>query len=283
MNKTINDWLVEYNKILSTYNIKGKTLENRASSIKWIKKNLGDYELEKIKPYEIALPLKEEYKVYPSKSKRLLIEIKNMFTEAIIYDWTERNPASHLKNQRAPVQRKRISLDDFNKLYEYAKLNAQPWVVTMLLLAVTTGQRRSDLMGMKYSDIVDGHLLITQQKTGTRISIPTKIRLNAIGVSLEEVIEKSKLDSRQGAYILRKNNGDSPCPASLSASFEKLVDAVLISNSVSLHDCRSLSERLYREQGLNTRLLLGHMSQRMTDMYNDDRGLNKETYTVVPI
>ncbi|RGO38690.1 hypothetical protein DXB20_14315, partial [Escherichia coli] len=38
------------------------------------------------------------------------------------------------------------------------------------------------------------------------------------------------------------------------------------------HEQRSLSERLYREQGLDTQKLLGHKSRKMTDRYNDDRG-----------
>ncbi|HDR2796562.1 TPA: tyrosine-type recombinase/integrase, partial [Enterobacter asburiae] len=35
---------------------------------------------------------------------------------------------------------------------------------------------------------------------------------------------------------------------------------------------RSLSERLYRAQGLDTQILLGHKSRKMTDAYNDVRG-----------
>ncbi|HCJ5889806.1 TPA: integrase, partial [Klebsiella pneumoniae] len=35
---------------------------------------------------------------------------------------------------------------------------------------------------------------------------------------------------------------------------------------------RSLSERLYREQGIDTQKLLGHKTMKMTDRYNDDRG-----------
>ena len=42
----------------------------------------------------------------------------------------------------------------------------------------------------------------------------------------------------------------------------------------SLHEIRSLAERLYREQGINTMQLLGHTSQTMTDLYNRDRGLS---------
>lgn len=40
----------------------------------------------------------------------------------------------------------------------------------------------------------------------------------------------------------------------------------------SFHEQRSLSERLYSEQGVNTKDLLGHKSQKQTDRYHDDRG-----------
>lgn len=41
---------------------------------------------------------------------------------------------------------------------------------------------------------------------------------------------------------------------------------------LSFHEQRSLSERLYREQGIDTQILLGHTSKTMTDRYNDSRG-----------
>ena len=34
----------------------------------------------------------------------------------------------------------------------------------------------------------------------------------------------------------------------------------------------ALSERLYRDQGLDTQKLLGNKSRKMTDKYNDNRG-----------
>ncbi|HHN5451497.1 TPA: integrase, partial [Escherichia coli] len=40
----------------------------------------------------------------------------------------------------------------------------------------------------------------------------------------------------------------------------------------TFHEQRSLSERLYKEQGLNTQKLLGHKTQQQTDRYHDDRG-----------
>lgn len=51
----------------------------------------------------------------------------------------------------------------------------------------------------------------------------------------------------------------------------------------SLHEARSLSERLYRAQGINTQTLLGHSSQEMTDKYNDDRGLSAKQFKRVAV
>ena len=40
----------------------------------------------------------------------------------------------------------------------------------------------------------------------------------------------------------------------------------------SLHELRSLSARLYSEQGINAQALLGHKSADMTAIYRDTRG-----------
>ncbi|KAB7673754.1 tyrosine-type recombinase/integrase [Plesiomonas shigelloides] len=62
----------------------------------------------------------------------------------------------------------------------------------------------------------------------------------------------------------------------LSTAFGKLRDQCGIDwgeqTPASFHEIRSLSERLYREQGINTQKLLGHASQKMTDKYNNNRG-----------
>lgn len=49
----------------------------------------------------------------------------------------------------------------------------------------------------------------------------------------------------------------------------------------SLHECRSLAERLYRAQGIDTQTLLGHSRPQQTDDYNDDRGLSSGQWKVL--
>ena len=42
-------------------------------------------------------------------------------------------------------------------------------------------------------------------------------------------------------------------------------------NPPTFHEIRSLSERLYRVQGVDTQALLGHRHARMTEVYADPR------------
>jgi len=283
MKKPISDWLVEYKKILDSYIIGDKTRENRNNLINFIDLKLGKYPIGLIKPYEIAAILKSSPELSPSKTKRVLIEIKNMFKEAVIYDWIDKNPATYLKSPKTIVQRQRLSFEDWQAMYHYSRLNSPEWVPILLLLALVTGQRRSDLAKMKYADVVDGNLLVTQAKTGIKIAIPIHLKLEAIDMSLKDVIEESKDHYKAGEFILRKHNGQPPGLAALSVAAETCVRAVLPKKNTSLHECRSLAERLYRRQGIDTRLLLGHKHQSMTDVYNNERGLNSEQYTVIPV
>ncbi|ENW9178193.1 integrase, partial [Shigella sonnei] len=66
-------------------------------------------------------------------------------------------------------------------------------------------------------------------------------------------------------------------PATLTVAFKKARDSVDYNwrangTPPSFHEQRSLSERLFREQGVDTKILLGHSNQKMTDIYNDVRG-----------
>ncbi len=68
----------------------------------------------------------------------------------------------------------------------------------------------------------------------------------------------------------------------ITMNFSKARDKAKIDWSgdtpATFHEQRSLAERLYKEQGIDTRKLLGHKSQIQTDRYNDDRG--KEWITI---
>ena len=191
------------------------------------------------------------------------------------------NPAQATKQPRNKVTRQRLSLDEWKKIYTSAE-QQEPYLQCGMLLALITGQRLGDICNMQFKDIWDDMLHVEQEKTGSRLAIPLDLKCDAIGLSLRDVISKCR-DAVVSKYLVHFRHtsaqairGDQVSTSSLTTTFKKARDKSGLNwdkgTAPTFHEQRSLSERLYREQGVDTQKLLGHKTQKMTDRYNDDRG-----------
>ena len=276
--KTLNQWAEIYRQLVNGRPIGDKTKANRRGALTHVLAGLGGRTISAVRPHEVSAMIQRIAVLHPQTAKRVLFEAADLFNEAMNYGWIDRNPASSVKAPVCRIQRRRLTLDQWCAIRRHATEHMPPWVSRMLTLALATGQRRSDLVKMRFSDVWDKHLHVEQVKTGARLALPLAQRLDALGITLGEAIEDCRGYSVGTEFLLRKNNGAPPGDASLSARFEAAREGALPSVSgipASLHECRSLSERLYRAQGIDTMTLLGHKHQAMTDMYNDDRGLSR--------
>jgi integrase len=276
--KTVHEWAVIYRQIVDGRPIGDKTKANRRGALTHVLAGLGTRTISSVRPHEVSAMIQKIGALHPQTAKRVLFEVADLFNEAMNYGWVDRNPAISVKAPLARVQRKRLTLEHWQSIRGHAVEHMPPWVARMMTLALVTGQRRSDLVKMRFDDVWDDHLHIEQSKTGTRLALPLALQLDALGTTLADAIEDCRGYSVGTEFMLRKHNGERLVDASLSARFEEAREAVLPSATgipASLHECRSLSERLYRAQGINTMTLLGHKHQSMTDVYNDDRGLSK--------
>lgn len=277
--RTLGEWAEIYRKIIDGKPVEEKTKANRCCSLAHVLQGLGDERvISSIKPHEISGYVMSVAKEHPQLAKRILIEAKDFFAEAVNYAWIDRSPAHAIKAPHVRVLRQRLTIEQWKKIHAWSILHQPPWVSRMMVLALVTGQRRSDLEKMRFDDVWDGYLHVEQVKTGTRLALPLDLRLEAIGVSLGEAITACESYAVPGEFLLRKHNGLPLVLASLSARFEEAREQALppfmVGHPPSLHECRSLSERLYRRQGIDTMTLLGHKHQSMTDLYNDARGLS---------
>lgn len=277
--RTLGQWAVTYRAIIDARQISDKTRANRRSALAHLVGALGERTISAIRPHEIAGIVQQIGRLRPQSAKRVLFEARDLFNEAVNYGWLDRNPAAPIKVPVVRVQRQRLTLEQWRAIHAYAVDHQPPWVSRMLVLALVTGQRRSDLAKMAFDDVWDDYLHVEQAKTGMRLALPLNLRLDSLGLTLGEAIEACRGYAVGERNMLRKHNGLPLVLASLSARFEEAREAVVPAGKPglppSLHECRSLSERLYREQGINTMVLLGHKHQAMTDMYNDDRGLTR--------
>ncbi|MCL2297714.1 MAG: tyrosine-type recombinase/integrase [Proteobacteria bacterium] len=166
---------------------------------------------------------------------------------------------------------------------EVASRCPYPYLHRAMLLAVTTGQRRGDIIKMRFAeDVFDGHLWVIQEKTGARVAIPLALRCEAIGWSVGDAIDLCR-DGSATPYLLHTAHKAHGLPVNaslLSVRFCRLRETVCgpwssEGTPPTFHEQRSLAERLYDAQGIDTRKLLGHRRRSMTDTYNSDRRLRE--------
>lgn len=275
--KTLDEWLNVYETLLEQRDYQPQTLRNKRSSLKFIRVRLGKEPLRSIRPAHLTLAIKDIVPVQPNKARTILTDMNDVCMEAVANGWLDVNPVRDVRRPVVKVRRQRMSLDLWLRMRDQAATGTIKWLVPMLQLALVTGQRRADLANMKFNDVYDEHLHVQQQKTGARIALPLSLRLGAIDLSVGEAIEACRGYAKPGENMLRKPGGRGLRVDSLSYRFEETINALGTWERYvrpSLHECRSLAERLYRKEGVDTRALLGHKHQAMTDMYNDDRGLS---------
>lgn len=281
---TLNKWVDVYESLIAERGYDPQTIKNRRANLKHVRRIWGESPLRSVKPLHISSALQVFLPDRSSMARRIFDELRDVYREAVANEWCESNPVLNARRPPSKVKRKRLSLDVWDDMCEVALVHRQAWVLLMLLLALVTGQRRADLGKMRFEDVWDGHLHIEQQKKagkpyGARVALPLVLRLDVIGVTLGEVIEMCKHYSKPGPTLLRRSDGERIELSSLSTRFNEIIRAVHGDGVYaerewpSLHEVRSLSERLYRSQGIQTQHLLGHKNQEMTDKYNDDRGL----------
>jgi len=295
-----SEWVPEYLSIQSERFEMGeiaiRTLKDRGQRCRKLVKDFDGLPLTMITTRRIS-DLLDSYRKrgknrMAASTRTLLIDI---FKEAMskgFFPADKPNPAFVTKAPKVVVQRSRLTLDRLNQIRPHLSAYRHKWALNAVLLALVTGQRVSDIRKMRFSDIVkiDGksYLEITQEKTKARLRLDIDIRLDAIGLSIRDVISLCR-DSVISPYLLHHSRviaRGSPKNMirlkSITQVFAECRDLVGIEwegTPASFHELRSLSERLYRKQGIDTMRLLGHKHQSMTDTYSDSRGSEWVTVT----
>lgn len=224
--------------------------------------------------------------------------LKDLFASAIGAGWIRSavNPVLNTSKPVARVMRARLTLDAFNTIFAAAG-KLEPWVQNSMLLAIVSTQRLEDIGAAEFKErektrvwSADGRLWVEQEKTGAKLCIPLALRLEAIGVSLGQVVTRCRDDVVSPWLIHHTRNrtkakaGDPVHENTISKGFARaraasgltwpaLNDAGRPQTPPTFHELRSLGARLYEAQGgVNVQALLGHRDPKTTAVYKDSRG-----------
>lgn len=203
------------------------------------------------------------------------------FDRMVAKGWRKDNPARVLDEVRVKVQRSRLSLDVFMALYKATTIT---WFRNAMALLLVSGQDREDCALAMFTDIREGCWWNERGKTGARIILPLELRLDAFGMSLEDVVRQCRTtgivsrhlihqtERARGATLGKKMHVDKITRV-FKSELEKLGLDWGGKQPPTVHEVRSLSARLYKAEGrVNPQELLGHKDPRTTAIYTDGRG-----------
>lgn len=285
---TTSTWLDRYQAIqddrLKSGDIRLNTYKQKAKPVSLLRERAGMKLISAVDVRDIAQLLEEYISAgQPRMAQVVRSVLIDVFKEAQHYGEVPPgyNPALATKQPRRKITRQRLSLEEWQKIFDIADASHR-YMGNAMLLALVTGQRLGDISKMKFSDIWDDHLHVIQEKTGSKIAIPLSLRLNAINWNLRDVVARCR-DYAVSPYLVhffrstsQAERGAQVKSNTLTMNFSKARNLAGIDWSkgspATFHEQRSLSERLYKEQGIDTQKLLGHKTQRQTDRYHDDRG-----------
>lgn len=285
---TTSTWLDRYQAIqddrLKSGDIRLNTYKQKAKPVSLLRERAGMKLISAVDVRDIAQLLEEYISAgQPRMAQVVRSVLIDVFKEAQHYGEVPLgyNPALATKQPRRKITRQRLSLEEWQKIFDIADATHR-YMGNAMLLALVTGQRLGDISKMKFSDIWEDHLHVIQEKTGSKIAIPLSLRLNAINWCLRDVVARCR-DYAVSPYLVhffrttsQAERGAQVKANTLTMNFSKARDLAEIDWSTgtpaTFHEQRSLSERLYKEQGIDTRKLLGHKTQQQTDRYHDDRG-----------
>jgi len=314
----LEQYLSYYRGELKKSNIKPNTFRIKKNIVQAINKAHGDLFYAAIKVCNISELLNSYIKLGKDRmAQSVRSTYIDIYTIAISngIDNVTDNVAKLTKRPTAKVKRERLIYEHFTKVikaykYEPHRLSA--------LLAIVTGQRRTDLCLMRkrkgkdwderykayrlnpnhfvnddytsfadlvkyapYSFVENDQLCVFQLKTGNLLKIPLSLRLKKLNLSVGDVIKQANL-FKFSPFVLHHTTaravnkvGDPLHADTVSRQFATAIKATgieYILKSPSYHELRSLSEREYKDQGVNTKKLLGHKHEKMTNEYDDLRG-----------
>ena len=215
--------------------------------------------------YSITIKDVEKFKsdrsqeVSPSTVNRELATLKTLFGKAVAWERVHENPAKSVKFLREPKGRLRfLEREDIVKLLTNCNKRLRPMVV----LALNTGMRRGEILGLKWRDVDFKRHIITllDTKNGEKreVYINEQVKTALIGVRKYP----------ESPYIFCNNKGK-PYYDIRKSFFTALTKSGII--NFHFHDLRHTfaSQLVMSSVDINTvRELLGHKDIRMTLRYS---------------
>ena len=250
MSKTVKEVISEYVQTRKFHALTASSKKQYWSAFDKIEHLLGKNDIATVKRRDVIMSI-ETLSRTPAVANRVARISSVLFNYALDMDYITANPAARLE-MAAIGSWSRWDVEQIA-----AVINLKHRVVsTAVALAFFTGQREADILAMKWSDIVDGCIRVTQQKTGHVLEIKVAEPLQRYLDGLDKV----------GTYIVSRE--EMMTGSGFRNMFKRVTRAIDI--DMPFHGIRKTVGAHLAEQGRSTNeiaALLGHKTLTMAAHY----------------
>jgi integrase len=264
---------------------KGSHRPNQKIQLEWWKSKLGDYLLADITPALIVQCRDEllgqetrlKRKRAPATVNRYLAALSHCFTIAINeWGWMEDSPMRKVRKCKEPRGRVRfLSEDERKALLEACRKHPSPYLYPVVVLAISTGARRGEILSLRRDqvDVARGRITLYETKNNEIRSIPLT------GHALELVKDLLKVQHLKTDLLFpgKKRSGrlvsdedTSYKPIDIRAAWEEALKQSKIQD-FRFHDLRHTTASYLAMNGATTAEIaeiLGHKTLQMVKRYS---------------
>lgn len=244
----------------------------------WWKENIGFYILSDITPAILAEcrdKIQNEPSKKPKKKKkersnstvnRYMSTMSIVFTKAVKeWGWLEDNPMFRVSKRKEDKGRVRFLTDDERtKLLEACKKCPNPLMYLLVILALSTGARYSEIINLQWKniDFKNKQLHFLDTKNGEDRGVP----LSQLAYDLLK--EHSKVRNIKSDFVFARSKGDQPLD--IRCHWRKILKEIKLEN-FRFHDLRHSAASELAMSGaslLEIAEILGHKTLAMVQRYS---------------
>ncbi|MBO2942517.1 site-specific integrase [Paenibacillus sp. F411] len=289
--RTLADFFPEWLQSKSL-KLRKHTLEVYTGHVnKHIVPRLGRFELVKITTAQIEkfyIDLAKESELSPRTVLDIHKILKSAFEAAVKRKYVSSNPVKDAETPK--VDKKEMSVWDVQEANQLLKVAKEHRLYPAFLLALTTGMRQSEILGLRWKDIDFENETLNVRQTlshdGKELTVQTKTRTSTRTISLDgrvlETLQKHKRIVMKEMLAIRpiyQNNdlvictgfGTPILPRNLLRTFYNLIKKAEVPK-IRFHDLRHTVATLMLQGEINPKVvkeILGHSDVRITlDIYS---------------
>lgn len=258
-----------------------------ATADRWIRPVLGTRDIALVRPRDIEALVHDIAADHPSTARKVLAILRSAFEDAVRWDLIATNPARAARRPRTPPPR--TATVPLGRLRDLIAA-ADPAMATIVRLAVITGARRGELLGLRWGDVdldagavtvrravvgAQGKLTVKGTKTGrvkvlaldpATVSAMKSWRVRCATAALEM---GAQLGDDRYLFAQRPDGRDPWWPETLTHKWRRLADEHGLTG-VRFHDLRHTTATTLVAAGVDPKTAasrLGHDPSVMLGVY----------------